>query len=190
MTSQSPAAASANSTMTPVVVNVPTTGLSQEVLADICDLAFHGAIYEVRMQYSTRAWSSTASTNHTWTEVPFPPDPRSVVPDQPGVYVFVVRPSLFGLQQSSGLLYVGKAKSLYSRIGAYMSEVNKRHSLTTRPHIWRMVNVWNGHLHYLYTTTPTVADAEDLEDRMLEALLPYFNKEFPAETSRRQRAFP
>lgn len=190
MTSQAPIASQAPAAVTPVVVNVPTSGLSDEVLSDICDLAFHGAIYEVRMQYSTRAWSVANPSNHTWTEVAFPPNPRSAIPDVPGVYVFVVRPNLFDLPQSSGLLYVGKATSLYGRVGAYMSEINKRHSLSTRPHIWRMVNVWNGHLHYLYTTTPTVADAEELEDRMLDALLPYFNKEFPAETSRRQRAFP
>lgn len=190
MTPQSPAAIQASAAPTSVVVSVPTVGLSTDVLTDICDLAFHGAIYEVRMQYSTKAWSVAASSNHTWTELAFPPTPRSAVPDRPGVYIFVVRPNLFDLHQSSGLLYVGKATSLYDRVGAYMSEINRRHHLTRRPHIWRMINVWNGHLHYIYTTTATVADAENLETRILDALLPHFNKDFPAETSRRQRAFP
>ena len=176
--------------LTPVTTTLPASGLSQEVLTDIVDLAFHGAIYEVRMQYSTRAWSEATPSSHAWTEIAFPPNPRSSVPHQPGVYVFIVRPDLFGLIQTSGLLYVGKATDLYQRVGAYISEINKRHSLSTRPHIWRMLNVWNGHLRYLYTTTSTVADAENLEERMLDALLPYFNKEFPAETSSRQRAFP
>lgn len=190
MNSPSNPTAQTNALTTPIVVNMPDAGLSAEVLADICDLAFHGSIYEVRMQYSTKAWSTAAASNHNWTEIAFPPNPRNSVPDQPGVYVFIVRPNLFGLSQSSGLLYIGKATSLYSRVSSYIYEIDKRHASTTRPHIWRMINVWNGHLHYLYTTTPTVADAEDLEDRMLDALLPYFNKEFPAETSRRQRAFP
>lgn len=173
-----------------VTVAVPAAGLSQEVLGDIVDLAFHGSIFEVRMQYSTKAWHDAKGTNHTWHEVAFPPNPRNLVPDEPGVYVFVVKPDLFGFAATSGLLYVGKAKSLYDRVGHYMSEINKRHSSTRRPHIWRMVNVWNGHLRYHFTTTATVSDAEDLEERMLDALLPYFNKEFPAETSSRQRAFP
>jgi hypothetical protein len=190
MTPQSPAAIQASAATTSVVLSVPTGGLSTEVLNDIWDLAFHGGIYEVRMQYSTKAWSAAASSNHTWTELAFPPMPRSAVPNEPGVYIFLVRPNLFNLHQSSGLLYVGKATSLYDRVGAYMSEINKRHNLSRRPHIWRMINVWNGHLHYLYTTTATVADAENLETRILEALLPYFNKDFPAETSSRQRAFP
>ena len=182
--------AAAASPVASISLAVPTGGLSAEVLGDIFDLAFHGSIFEVRMQYSTRAWNDAKSSSHAWTEVAFPPDPRSLVPDEPGVYVFVVKPDLFGLPATSGLLYVGKAKSLYDRVGHYMSEINKRHALTKRPHIWRMVNVWNGHLRYLFTTTATVTDAEDLEDRMLDALLPYFNKEFPAETSSRQRAFP
>ncbi|WP_368211518.1 hypothetical protein [Aeromonas sp. s10] len=185
-TAFSPAAA----VLTPVTTAFPISGLSQDVVSDIVDLAFHGSIFEVRMQYSTKAWNAAALSRHLWTELAFPPNPRSSVPKQPGVYVFIVRPKLFGLFQTSGLLYVGKATNLYERVGAYISEVNKRHSMSNRPHIWRMLNVWNGHLHYIYTTTPTVADAENLEERMLEALLPYFNKEFPAETSRRQRAFP
>lgn len=181
---------SAGAALTSISVELPAAGLSHEVLSDIVDLAFNGAIYEVRMQYSTKAWNAATSSSHVWTELAFPPSPRSAVPNQPGVYVFVVRPNLFDLPQTSGLLYVGKATSLYERVGAYISEINKRHAQTKRPHIWRMVNVWNGHLRYLYTITSTVADAEDLEDRMLEALLPYFNKELPAETSSRQRAFP
>lgn len=172
-----------------VTTVLPASGLSQEVISDIVDLAFHGAIYEVKMQYSIKAWASAATSHHAWTELDFPPA-RSAVPKQSGVYVFIVRPKLFGLLQTSGLLYVGKATNLYERVGSYISEINKRHALSRRPHIWRMVNVWNGHLHYLYTTTTTVAEAEVLEERMLEALLPYFNKEFPAETSSRQRAFP
>jgi len=190
MSSPDPTSAPASAAVTSVTAAMPSSGLSNEVLSDIVDLAFHGAIYEVRMQYSTKAWAAATSSNHTWTELAFPPNPRSAVPNLPGVYVFLVRPDLFSLLQTSGLLYVGKATNLYQRVGAYISEINKRHSFTTRPHIWRMLNVWNGHLRYLYTTTSTVTDAENLEDRMLEALLPYFNKEFPAETSSRQRAFP
>ena len=188
MTAQPPNATQA--TMTSVSVNLPTAGLSTEVLTDICDLAIDGALYEVRMQYSKRAWSAAASSSHKWTELAFPPNPRSAVPKEPGVYVFIVHPNLFDLPHSSGLLYVGKASSLYNRVGAYISEIDKRLVSTQRPHIWRMVNVWNGHLRYVYTTTATVADAEDLEKRMLKALLPCFNKELPAETSIRQRAFP
>ena len=190
MSLPAPTSSQAGAAVTSVSVELPASGLSNEVLSDIGDLAFTGPIYEVRMQYSTKAWSTATSSSHEWTELAFPPNPRNAVPKQPGVYVFVVRPNLFDLLQTSGVLYVGKATSLYERVGAYISEINKRHALSKRPHIWRMVNVWNGHLRYLYTITSTVADAEDLEDRMLEALLPYFNKELPAETSRRQRAFP
>ncbi|MBT9556594.1 MAG: hypothetical protein IV100_11230 [Myxococcales bacterium] len=190
MTSQTPTSQAANTSLTPVVINLPTAGLSNDVLSDICELAFDGALYEVRMQYSTKAWANATSSIHTWTELEFPPKTRGDVPESSGVYVFIVRPDLFNLPQASGLLYVGKATSLKARLSAYVSELGKRRSVSNRPHIWRMVNVWNGHLRYLYTTTTTVADAESLEDRMLEALLPHFNKEFPAETSSRQRAFP
>lgn len=173
-----------------VTTLMPSNGLSGEVLSDILGLFSDGNIFGVKMQYSTMAWANASSSHRAWGQTPFPPTPRSVIPKSPGVYVFIVMPNLFNLPQVSGLLYVGKASNLYNRIGAYVSEVNSRRSLSKRPHIWRMLNVWNGHLHYFYTITTTVAEAEELEEHMLSALIPYFNKEFPAETSARQRAFP
>lgn len=173
-----------------VTTQLPNNGLSGDVLNDIVDLAMSGAIFNVEMHYSTRAWAAATNSHRQWNHVPFPPSPITQIPKSPGVYVFVLMPDLFNLPQVSGLLYVGKATSLYSRISAYISEVDRRFSQTQRPHIWRMVNIWNKHLHYFYTTTATVNEAEVLEGHMLNALAPYFNKEFPAETSARQRAFP
>lgn len=172
------------------VLNVP--GIGPENTLDLYALSLDGKIFEVISSLDRRQWAKAPARTLTWHCVSFPPDraARRGLPDDSGVYVFVAEPSLFSLPQTSTLLYVGKAKKIRSRIRAYISELKIRSGKTNRPHIWRMTNAWNGHLRYYYTTTTDVAAAEALEDEMLAALNPYFNKELPAELSQRVRAFP
>jgi hypothetical protein len=172
------------------VIEVP--GIEPECHLDILDLSSKGDIFKVESSLDRRQWAKAPARNLVWTGVEFPPDKaaRRGLPKDAGVYVFVAEPGLFCLSQTSTLLYIGKAKAIRSRIRAYIGELKIRFAKSGRPHIWRMTNVWHGHLKYYYTTTASVADAEALEDEMLDALNPYFNKELPAELSQKVRAFP
>lgn len=172
------------------VIDVP--GIGPENILDLYSLALDGKIFEVESSLDRRQWARAPARTLIWHSVPFPPDltTRRGLPNGSGVYVFVAEPSLFSLPQTSTMLYVGKAKKIKSRIRAYIGELKIRFSKTNRPHIWRMTNTWNGHLRYYYTTTLDVTAAEALEEEMLAALNPYFNKELPAELSQRVRAFP
>jgi hypothetical protein len=168
-----------------------TASLSAKTLSDINDLAFEGAIYNVDMFYSPSYWKAAKNSVRKWDSLDFPPDKkqRSGLPEKPGVYVFFLFPDLFGLPQASGLLYVGKATSLKSRISYYLGQIDSRFAQTDRPYVWRMVNVWHGYLKYLYTVTATVGEAESLEDDMLTALRPPANKQYSAEVGKRIKAF-
>lgn len=172
------------------VIDVPDIGPENKL--DLHTLSLDGKIFEVISSLDRRQWAKAPARTLTWHSIPFPPDSttRRGLPNDSGVYVFVAEPNLFSLPQTSTLLYVGKAKKIKSRIRAYIGELKIRFGKTARPHIWRMANAWNGHLRYYYTTTINVAEAEALEDEMLDALNPYFNKELPAELSQRVRAFP
>lgn len=172
------------------VLQIPS--ISAESISDILNLSLDGDIFKIEARLDIRQWAKAPERILIWESFSFPPDSvtRKDMPKAPGVYVFVAEPSLFSLSQTSVLLYVGKAKSLYDRISPYISDLSRRHHETKRPHIWRMLNVWSGHLRYYYTLTSTVGDAEKLEDEMITALIPYFNKELPAELSPRLRAFP
>ena len=155
---------------------------------DTHDLAFQ-SFHCVEMMFLPDAWADANNSNHEWTSLDFPPPRRRDIPHQPGVYIFVVQPELFAFDKSSGLFYIGKATDLYSRVGAYMHELRIEFSESERPHVWRMLNQWNGYLDYYYTTTDTVQEAEELEDEMLKAFRPHFNRQFPAEISAIMRAF-
>lgn len=143
----------------------------------------------VEMVFLPSAWSKAANSNRAWTSVPFPPVPRNQVPTQPGVYAFVVTPDLFDLDAASGLFYVGKATNLNSRIGEYIREIGGDLYKSKRPHVWKMVNRWNGSLRYFFTVTQDVVEAEALEEEMIDAFLPPFNKRLGATMSVKTRAF-
>lgn len=153
----------------------------------INDLA-HAKLHKVEMMFFPQAWQAASAVSLTWHQIDFPPTPNSL-PRTPGVYIFVVSPNIFDFDWATGLFYVGKATSLHSRISAYIAEIDKDFQTTNRPLVWTMVNQWNGHLKYFYTTTATVEVAEGLEDEMIEAFRPPFNSRYKAETSRVMRAF-
>jgi hypothetical protein len=159
-----------------------------KVVMDIRDLAFIESHY-IKMMFLPTAWDNAENIDLEWININFPPLPRSSIPKEPGVYAFVVEPSLFSLEPASGLFYIGKATNLYNRISAYIGEQSKDFSRTTRPHIWRMLNQWKGHLKYYYSITNTVEEAENIEELMIKALRPHFNKQYDAETSQVMRAF-
>ena len=142
-----------------------------QVTQTLNDLATVNSHY-VQMMFFPSAWQAAAAISPTWHSVSFPPGPRNAIPNASGVYVFVVAPSVFDFDPASGLLYVGKATNLYSRIGAYIAEIGKDFKTTTRPHVWRMINQWHGYLKLYFTSTPNVLAAEDLENEMLKALRP------------------
>src|SRR5690554_7641428 len=80
--------------------------------------------HEVRVTCFPRAWDFGREINCEWSVIDFPPDDLRALPDEPGVYVFVVEPNLFGLSPASTVFYVGKAKRLRERIRAYINELN------------------------------------------------------------------
>ena len=101
----------------------------------------------------------------------------------------MVMTDLFGFPHSNGLFYIGKATNLYDRVGAYIGDLDLRLLRTKRPLVWRMLNQWNGHLKYFYTTTLDKDAAKALEGHMIEAFRPPFNRQYEGSTSKTMRAF-
>jgi hypothetical protein len=154
------------------------------------DLAYMNQ-HHVKMFFFPDSWGQAVDQpSLNWTLVDFPPTPRNIIPSSPGVYAFVVEPNMFNFSPANGLFYVGKATNLYQRIGAYITDMNADYdSEHTRAHIWMMLNQWRNHLKYYYVTTNTVGEAEELEDQMILAFKPHYNKRLDAVTARAERAF-
>jgi hypothetical protein len=175
------------SSITPASLST-AAATAASVVEDLKDLAFRH-VHHVEMMFYPPSWAAAPPLTCSWVCSDFPPLVKSGIPAQSGVYVFVVMTNLFGFPHANGLFYIGKAKNLNTRIDEYINEENKRFVRRKRPHIWRMINQWQGHLKYFYTTTTTVKEAEDLEAHMLSAFQPFFNRMFDATTSATIRAF-
>lgn len=166
-----------------------TESIDAVVFDDINDLAYKGAIYQVPIVFDVDELKKVKASKLAWHYLEFPPANKMDVPKEPGVYAFVIMPDIFNLSQVSSLLYVGMTKNFYNRIGAYLGEINSRFSSTVRPRVWRMLNVWHGHLRYYYTITADEKEAVKLEDEMLAALVPPMNGDLPATIGKKMKAF-
>jgi hypothetical protein len=145
--------------------------------------------HEVCVTCFPRAWETGRHVSRQWCVSDFPPADLQKIPDQPGVYVFVVEPNLFGLWPVNTVFYVGKATKLRDRIRKYIGELNLTPRRTTRDKVHKMINLWNGHLKYYFTVTKSVDDAEEIEKIMIESLIPPFNTKYSGEINKAQRAF-
>lgn len=115
-----------------------------------------------------------------WRRIKYVPSQIRTLPNEPGIYAFVVSPSVGGTPDFNYLLYVGKAErqTLRDRCGQYRYEPRRR---KPRVHIVRMLRNWRGHLHLYYA--PVLRDVTDVEDRLLAAFMPPCNPDLPGRLS-------
>lgn len=161
--------------------------MAQDIFDLIPDSKFK--LYQETVTLFVEDWERAPIDHHDWRKVSFPPESRADIPREPGVYVFVIEQELFGFPKYGLLAYVGKATSLYNRIGAYISDVGLPEDQASRPAVWRLLNQWEGYTSYYFTVTETVDLAEQLEDNMIAAMRPPFNRKYPSSISRTQRMF-
>jgi len=101
------------------------------------------------------------------------------LPDAPGVYRM--------MDAKGDILYVGKAKNLKKRVGAYASG---------RPHADRLTRMINETAEMLFVTTASETEALLLESNLIKRLKPRYNvsyrddKSFPNILLREDHAFP
>ena len=102
------------------------------------------------------------------------------LPDKTGVYAFVICPGIAEFPQSGTIAYIGETKgatqSLKKRCAVYF----RKSEYAARPHIGEMIELWADHLKLFYAEAPA-PDVPALEDALLLAYVPPFNRKFPGE---------
>jgi len=112
-----------------------------------------------------------------WKSIPAKKFNKENLPnDKQGVYAFVVKPNIGNITWGGYILYVGKTEKqvFQSRFLQYFNETKK-----DKPRFWvsEMLKLWKESLFYYYAETPA-ADADKIENALLEALLPPNNEVF------------
>ena len=124
----------------------------------------------------------------TWTKIKFSNTTvRNLPNNKYGIYSFIAEPQIAGHNAIGYLLYVGKAQdqSLRDRVTSYLYESQK-----TKPriHISEMLDHCPDHLWLHYAEIADQRSIKKIEDALLEAFLPPFNRDFPATISHMVRA--
>lgn len=107
---------------------------------------------------------------------------KSLPNNKYGIYSFIAEPQVAGHNAVGYLLYIGKAQdqSLQDRITSYLYEANKA---KPRFHIAEMLDHCPDHLWLHYAEVADQKSIKTIEEALLEAFLPPFNRDFPATIS-------
>jgi hypothetical protein len=127
---------------------------------------------------------SIETTRLRWERVKFSSAGVKSLPARgSGIYSFVAEPEVAGHNAVGYLLYVGKAQgqSLRNRLTSYLCEPQKD---KPRIHIVQMLRKWPNHLWLHYALVSNETTIGIIEDALLEAFLPPFNRRFPASIAR------
>lgn len=112
-----------------------------------------------------------------WNHIQAVKSLKKTLPPKQGVYCFVVRPEIAGMNWAGYVLYVGKTErqTFRERFPQYFDEVKKK-----KPRLWvrSMLRMWPKHLFYYYAETPP-SEAGKAEDALLAALMPPNNERLP-----------
>ena len=109
-----------------------------------------------------------------WKSVFFGESNRSKVPQESGIYMFVVAPRHAYIRDHTYIFYVGQADNLNERYGQYMREELGRHIDGDRERIVYFLNHCKGHVYFNYFTCPA-SELTTREDYLVDHIYPWAN---------------
>ena len=118
-----------------------------------------------------------------WDSVALNSEHRSKVPDATGIYSLVVQPAIAGHSGCSYLMYLGKTENLHQRFGDYLTSER-----TKRPKVVRLLEMYRGYIQFFYSTVDETA-LDDMEDQLINALVPPCNSKFTGALKEARGAF-
>lgn len=118
-----------------------------------------------------------------WKENRFTPSEIDNIPDEPGLYTFVVQPCVANHPSCSYLMYIGKTeRTLRARFQEYLREKQRE---SGRPMIVRLLNKYSDNVFFCYSVVNKKSSLKKLEKALKGALIPPCNKEeLPAKVRR------
>jgi hypothetical protein len=152
---------------------------------DLIDLQDEYASYMIKFCLWKPKWQKySLAENFEWVSHSFIPCNQKKIPNAPGIYSFVINPSVTKHPQRY-LCYIGKSENLQRRFDDYLREVK---STSGRPKIVRLLNKWEGYLEFSFTILEKNR-LEDIENYLIETFSPPFNDQFPTQISKITGAF-
>ena len=111
--------------------------------------------------------------NRKWLSVKFVDSPPDTVPNDSGIYMFIVAPHCGGLADHSYIFYVGKAANLKARYKHYVKE-KAGDCDHPREKVTRFLNHLAAYTYFHFTLVPT-DELDQAELLLKDNLTPYAN---------------
>ncbi len=122
----------------------------------------------------------------SWNIVKFDKDEFINVPEEPGVYGFLINPCIANNLSTSYLIYIGKADNLRRRFRQYPGEIN---NILGRPKLRYLLNKYKNYAYFTYSIVPNSLDPIEIENSLIHALIPPANTRLTADISSVVNAF-
>lgn len=152
------------------------------------DLAEQAELHVRKFVLFPRYWQGYGYADKLdWDAVPFEESSKGSVPDEAGVYAFVVRPGVAPNLEGSYLQYVGETNDLRRRFGEYLGEAAGARKASTRMRLYRIFDRYDGYVHFTFALTEP-SRRKEAEEELLRALWPPCNSRLPAEIAPAVRA--
>jgi hypothetical protein len=142
----------------------------------------------VLLEDAWRIYRPKKPDHANWVVHRFKKDVARLIPEAPGVYAFLIRPGIPPKLESSVLIYIGKAdRSIRSRYYRYLREAMT--PVNGRPAITYWLRKYKDFVHFAYAEIQKPGRPRAVERRLLRALMPPANSQYPARLGKASRAF-
>ena len=122
--------------------------------------------------------------NLNWKSIPFTPENINQIPEEAGIYSFVINPRFTNHPQRY-LGYIGKTeRTLRKRYDEYLKEET---NIKGRPKVLRLLNKCRGHIDFVYVVVPD--NILSLESQLNDGFVPPYNDDFSLKINRIIGAF-
>lgn len=159
---------------------------SRRHVMDIIEQMGDLALQTWKIRLWARRWMRYGGSNTLgWQVYRLHRNQRGHIPDEPGIYTLVAKPSIAKHPESSYLMYLGQTESLHRRFGEYLTKEKRE---TGRPKVFLLLNLYPDHTWFCFTPVP-LDDLNAAEDALLEAFLPPCNDQLPATVRKVTGAF-
>lgn len=124
-------------------------------------------------------WQAFAVTCPEWTVFKYDVGIIETIPDEQGVYAFLVQPQVASNLNVSYLMYIGQtSRTLRQRFREYLLEANRPKG---RPLLQLLLNLYKDHLYFACAIVSPPSSPADLEEHLIKAFIPPMNDKLPVE---------
>ena len=126
-------------------------------------------------------WNDTSNQyihNLSWKKIKFEDSKISKLPNEKGIYCFIVRPKYPNFFETNYLFYIGQtARPLKKRFREYLND--QKGQGKPRPKIFEMLKLYDGYLYFYFATINQNTIINEVETKLLNTFVPHINTEIP-----------